>query len=346
MEALWFCLVAIMVAGYVVLDGFDIGAGAIHLCVARTDEERRLVFKSIGPVWNGNEVWLLAGGGTLYFAFPELYSSAFSGFYLPLMVVLWLLILRGASIEFRSHLETPVWRPFWDVVFCGASALLAIFFGAALGNVVRGVPVGVSQPFFLPLWTSGSPYGEPGILDWYTVAVGLAAFATLVNHGALWLVYKNEGPVRDRARRVFRFSWAAVAVLTILITMLSFRVQPHLAHAFSERPWGYIFPLLALTGLLGMRAFASASGELLPFLLSSLYIVGMLTGAVFGLFPYVLPSNVSAFTGLTIHNAATSEYGMRVGLYWFAPGMAIALAYFWYIYRTFAGKVVADDPGY
>ena len=346
METIWFCLVAIMVAGYVVLDGFDLGAGAIHLCVARTDEERRRVFQSIGPVWNGNEVWLLAGGGTLYFAFPELYSSGFSGFYLPLMVVLWLLILRGIAIEFRSHLQTLVWRPFWDVVFCGASALLAIFFGAALGNVVRGVPVGVSQPFFLPLWSSWSPHGDPGILDWFTVPVGVAALATLVNHGALWLIYKNTGPVQDRARNVFRYSWPAVLALTILITLLSFNVQPHLAHAFAERPWGYVFPLLALAGLLGMRAFANSRNELLPFLLSALYIVGMLTSAVFGVYPYVLPPNSSTYSGLTVTNAATSEYAMQVALYWFVPGMLIAGAYFWYTYRMFAGKIQADGEGY
>src|SRR5437867_12660959 len=144
METIWFCLVAVMIAMYVVLDGFDIGAGIIHLLVAKSDSERRLVLRSIGPVWDGNEVWLLAAGGTLYFAFPALYASAFSGFYLPLMMVLWLLILRGISIEFRSHVESPVWRPLWDVVFGGASTLLTIFFGAALGNVVRGVPLDAS----------------------------------------------------------------------------------------------------------------------------------------------------------------------------------------------------------
>ena len=239
-----------------------------------------------------------------------------------------------------------MWHPFWDVVFCGSSALLAIFFGAALGNVVRGVPLGVSQPFFLPLWTNGSPFGDPGILDWYTVAVGVAALAALVNHGALWLIYKNVGPVRDRARRVIKFSWPALLILTIVITLLSFSVQPHLAQAFAERPWGYVFPLLALAGLLGMRIFANTPGELLPFLLSGIYLVGMLTSAVFGVFPYVLPSNSSAFTGLTIHNAATSEYGMQVAIYWFVPGMLIALAYFWHLYRTFGGKVVLDDAGY
>lgn len=338
MEALWFCLVAIMVAGYVVFDGFDIGAGAIHLCVAQEDEERRRVFKSIGPVWNGNEVWLLAAGGTLYFAFPELYSSSFSGFYLPLMMVLWLLILRGISIEFRSHLESPVWRPLWDVVFTGASALLAIFYGAALGNVVRGVPVAPSQSFFLPLWTSWTPYGEPGILDWYTVLIGIAAYLTLVNHGARWLVYKNEGVVRERATRIARIAWPLLAALTVVITLVSFSVQPRLAQSFAERRWGYVFPLIALAGLGAMKAFEKA--ELPSFLASVTFIVGMLTSCVFGVFPYVLPSNnVAQRGGLTIYNAAAPQYGLQVGLYWFVPGMLLAGAYFWYVYRSFAGKV-------
>src|ERR1019366_9102455 len=141
MPTLWFCFVAVMLGGYVILDGFDIGAGILHLFVAKTDAERRAVLASIGPVWDGNEVWLLATGGTLYFAFPGLYTSSLSGFYLALIIVLWLLILRGISIEFRSHINSELWHNFWDVVFAGASALLAIFYGAALGNVVRGVPI-------------------------------------------------------------------------------------------------------------------------------------------------------------------------------------------------------------
>jgi len=183
METIWFCLVAVMIAVYVVLDGFDLGAGIIHLFVARTDSERRAVLGSIGPVWDGNEVWLLAGGGTLYFAFPALYASSFSGFYLPLMIVLWLLILRGISIEFRNHIQSPVWQPLWDVVFAGASALLAIFFGAALGNVVRGVPLDASGEFFLPLWTDFTVGMDTGILDWYTILIAVAALLTLIGDG-------------------------------------------------------------------------------------------------------------------------------------------------------------------
>src|SRR5580698_2729909 len=198
MGTIWFWLVAIMITVYVLLDGFDLGAGAIHLLVAKTDEERRLVFASIGPVWDGNEVWLLAAGGTLYFAFPALYASSFSAFYLPLMIVLWLLILRGTSIEFRNHIGSRVWTPLWDVLFSFSSALLAIFYGAALGNVVRGVPLDGSGYFFEPLWTNWRLGEQTGILDWYTVLLGVFALATLVMHGALWLQMKTAGAVNER----------------------------------------------------------------------------------------------------------------------------------------------------
>ena len=150
METLWFCLVAVMITGYVVLDGFDLGAGIVHLFVARSDEEKRTVLASIGPVWDGNEVWLVAGGGTLYFAFPALYAASFSGFYLPLMIVLWLLIVRGISIEFRNHIASPVWTPVWDSGFAFASLLLAVFYGAALGNVVRRRSPRFRRLFFPP----------------------------------------------------------------------------------------------------------------------------------------------------------------------------------------------------
>src|SRR5262249_6681484 len=150
----------------------DLGAGAIHWFVARTPDERQVILRAIGPLWDGNEVWLLAAGGTLYFAFPAVYASSFSGFYLPLMIVLWLLILRGISIEVRSHLVEPVWRSFFDTLFAGSSALLTVFFGAALGNVIRGVPLGPDGYFFEPLWTTFKVSKEPGILDWYTVLAG------------------------------------------------------------------------------------------------------------------------------------------------------------------------------
>src|SRR5947209_1628436 len=255
METIWFCLVAIMVVAYVVLDGFDLGAGIVHLLLARNDEERRLIIRTIGPVWDGNEVWLLAGGGTLYFAFPLLYASSFSGFYLPLMIVLWLLVFRGISIEFRNHVESPVWAPLWDAVFCFSSLLLAVFYGAALGNVVRGVPLDARGYFFEALWTDFRLGPETGILDWYTILVGLAAFFALAQHGALWLLVKTAGAVEERARRVARVVWWGVAALTVLVTWFTFRVQPQVPANLSGHRWGYVFPLLALAGLLAVRWF-------------------------------------------------------------------------------------------
>jgi cytochrome d ubiquinol oxidase subunit II len=341
METLWFCLVAVMVAVYVVLDGFDLGTGILHLLVARNDRERRTVIGSIGPVWDGNEVWLLAAGGVMYFAFPLLYASSFSGFYLPLMMVLWLLVIRGLSIELRSHVDTGLWRSFWDVTFGLASALLAVFFGAALGNVVRGVPLHADGYFFLPLWTNFLPGQDAGILDWYTVSVGVAAFLALTMHGALWLALKNEGDIQERARRIARRTWWGVLAFTILLTALSFRVQPHLAENFSKYPWGYVFPALALAGLAGV--YASKRAELMAFLASTAYLGGMLTSAAFGVYPYVLASNGDRGLGLTIYNTAAPGYGLSVGLRWWILGMILAAGYFIFVYRHFAGKIRLNE---
>src|SRR3984885_6235804 len=202
MGTLWFWIVAAMLTGYVVLDGFDLGVGIVYPFVARTEEERQHALRAIGPVWDGNEVWLIAGGGTLYFAFPLLYASSFSGFYLPLNIVLWLLVLRGIGIEFRMHIENQVWRSLFDGFFAISSALLAIFFGAALGNVVRGVPLGADHFFFEPLWTNFRTGADTGILDWYTCGAAVLALVALVVHGALYVVLKTEGAVNEKSRKL------------------------------------------------------------------------------------------------------------------------------------------------
>src|ERR1019366_7867563 len=224
------CLVATMIAGYAVLDGFDLGAGIVHVFVARSDAERRSVLASVGPVWDGNEVWLVAGGGLLFFAFPAVYASGFQGFYLPLIMVLWLLILRGIAIEFRDKVSSLVWQPFWDVVFAGASAMLAIFFGAAIGNVVRGVPLDRSGFFFLPLWANLRLMPAAGILDWFTIIVALGSLAALTVHGALWVVMKTAGAVAARARKAADAAWWAVLVITVLLVIIVPLVQPHRGH--------------------------------------------------------------------------------------------------------------------
>jgi cytochrome d ubiquinol oxidase subunit II len=338
MATVWFCLVSLMLAIYVVLDGFDLGAGIIHLFVGKTLEERRAVIGSIGPVWDGNEVWLLATGGTLYLAFPELYATGFSGFYLPLIIVLWLFVLRGTSIEFRNAVESPVWIPFWDVLFGFSSLLLALFFGAALGNIMRGVPLDASHRFFEPLWTNFRVGAVTGILDWYTILVGLAAVAALALHGALWVALKTEGDLEQRAARVARPLWGLVVLFTALITVATFALQPQLAINLRRYPWGYAFPALAIFGLAFIMIFLRRS-RMKAFLASCAYLLGMLSSATFGLYPFVLPSRTDPAFALTIENSQAPAYGLHVALVWWIVGMILAAGYFTHTYRRFAGKV-------
>ncbi|HZU27217.1 MAG TPA: cytochrome d ubiquinol oxidase subunit II [Bryobacteraceae bacterium] len=339
METIWFCLVAIMIAGYVILDGFDLGAGFVSLFVARNERERMAIIGTIGPVWDGNEVWLLAGGGTLYFAFPALYSASFSGFYLALMIVLWLLILRGVSIEIRNHVDNHLWRPFWDFVFGASSALLCLLFGVALGNVIRGVPLDASGFFFIPLWTDFAPGSYAGIVDWYTILIGVASFTALAVHGCLWVALKTTSELRDRARRTAMGGWWLIVVMTFVITALSFRLQPHLAVQFSDYPFGFVFPAIALAGLAGMFWFTHAGNDRNAFLSSCAYLLGMLTSVVFGVYPLVLPASTNPDYSLNIWNAAAPKYGLIVGLWWWIPGMILAGAWSVFSYRRFAGRV-------
>lgn len=346
MATLWFWTIASMLVVYAILDGFDIGAGIIHLYVARSDTERRLVLRTIGPVWDGNEVWLIAVGGTLFMAFPTLYASSFSGFYLPLMIVLWLLILRGISVEFRSRIESPVWAPFWDLVFAGASAALAGFYGAAIGNVVRGVPLDASGFFFLPLWTNFNVGPLVGILDWFTIMVGLATFFTMAEHGALWVAMKTEGELAERCRGLAHLGWWAVLLFTVLVAAISPFVQAHLLERISRHPWGYVFPAIAIVGLFGMKHFNRAATAARAFTFSCLYILGIGTSVAFGLCPYWLPSNIDPKFGLTIYNAAAPPRSLLIGLAWFIPGITLAAIYVFVAYRGFAGKVELEAEGY
>ncbi|MEO7020695.1 MAG: cytochrome d ubiquinol oxidase subunit II [Ktedonobacteraceae bacterium] len=343
MQTIWFILVAFMLSMYVLLDGFDLGAGIIHLVAARTNEERRLILRAIGPVWDGNEVWLIAAAGTLFFAFPILYATSFSGFYLPLMMVLWLLIVRGIAIEMRSHFPHALWGAFWDAAFFLGSMLLALFFGAALGNVIRGVPLDATGNFFEPLWTDFSPFSaHPGILDWYTVLIGLMALATLTLHGANYIIVKTQGPLYERTGQLATVAWWATLVLTILSSLATYIVQPHIRAGFVARPWGVIFPLLALAGLVGTRYWNSKRQDLLAFCASGAFILGLLISTAFGLYPTVLPAVNPAYS-LTISNTSASPYSLSVGLLWWTIGILLAVIYFVFTYRLFRGKVSMSD---
>jgi cytochrome d ubiquinol oxidase subunit II len=336
---IWYCLVAAMLAAYVVLDGFDIGAGIMHLALSKSDEDRQLILRSIGPVWDGNEVWLIALWGTLYFVFPLVYASAFSGFYLPLTIVLWLLIFRGIGIELRMHLVLRVWREFFDGCFAISSMLLAVFLGAILANIFRGVPIGDDGYFFLPLWTNWLPGPNPGIFDWYTLAVGLLALVALAVHGAFYVAFKTEGALHDRAAKLGRRIWGVLLVMTLIGLIATLKLRPSALGNYLRHPVAFLIPCLALASLLSMPVFSHAGRHREAFLSSCSYLAAVLSGAAVGLFPILLPSSTDAARDITVSRAMSGNYALSAGLIWWAMGIIFAIAYFVFVYRMFAGKV-------
>ena len=345
MASLWFWIVAVMVTVYVVLDGFDLGAGVIYLIAGKTNEERRRVLRSIGPVWDGNEVWLLAAGGTLYFAFPQLYASSFSGFYLPLMMVLWLLMLRAVGIEFRAHIENSVWQQFFDVLFAVSSILLCIFFGAALGNVVRGVPLDATGYFFEPLWTNFKLGAQTGILDWYTVLIGVVALVTLAAHGSHYVALKTDQDLGQRARGLALLCWPLQFFLTCISLVATYFIRPGIMTNYANHSIGILVPVVVFASL-GVILWATPKGkEKVAFIASSLYITGMLVGAAFALYPVVLPARDHQYDP-TIENTSAGIHGLSVGLVWWTLGAALALGYFVVVYRMFRGKVQLGEGHY
>ncbi len=341
MGFIWFWLVAVMIVGYVVLDGFDLGVGVLHLFLVRNESERLATLRSIGPVWDGNEVWLLAGGGTLYFAFPLLYASAFSGFYLPLMIVLWLLIGRGVSLELRNHLDLGVWRSLLDGVFGLASALLAIFYGAALANVLRGVPLQPDGYFFLPLWTNWQPGVAPGILDWYTVIGGLVALVALTLHGALWLTIKVSGDLEQRARRIVTPLWLVLVALTIVSLIATIAVRPASLNNYFHYPVTFVVPVGVVASLAALWFWNRGAQPVKAFLASSVYLFFMLAGACWGVYPTLLPATTGAANDITLSRALSGPHTLSVGLAWWIFGMALAVAYIVFVYSRFKGKADA-----
>lgn len=346
MGFIWFWLVAVMIVGYVVLDGFDLGVGVLHLFLVRTESDRRATLASIGPVWDGNEVWLLAGGGTLYFAFPLLYASAFSGFYLPLMIVLWLLILRGISLELRNHIDVGVWRALLDGLFGLSSVLLTIFYGAALANVLRGVPLNADGYFFLPLWTNWQPGVLPGILDWYTVIGGLVALVALTMHGALWLSLKISGDLEQRARNIVSPLWFILIALTIVSLFATIAVRPTSLDNYFRYPVTFIVPVGVIASLAAVRLWNRNGQPLKAFLASCLYLFVMLAGACWGLYPVLLPATTGPANDITLTRAISGPHTLAIGLAWWLFGMALAVGYIVFVYSRFKGKADAHAGGH
>jgi cytochrome d ubiquinol oxidase subunit II len=342
MVELWFWLLALVLAVYAVLDGFDFGVGIVHFVIGKTPAERDTLLRSIGPVWDGNEVWLVAAGGTLFAAFPVLYATAFSGFYLPLTIVLWLLLFRALGIELRHHIDSPLWHQAWDVAFSAASALLALFFGAALGNLVRGLPLDEKRRFFEPLWTDFRVGTTTGILDWYTLLVGISAVVLLALHGTLWLAFKLDSELGERARSRAKQLWNVALALTVLTTVASSVVQPQLAQNIGRYPLGLVCPALAFAGLLGARAFLARFPRR-AFAASGLCVGGLVLSAAFAIFPHALPARIAGHE-LSLAAAAARTDTLGAMLWWWLPGILLAATYSAAIYRGLPARFRVGDP--
>ena len=341
MIELWFGIAAITVAAYVVFDGFDMGAGALHLFVAKDDAERRQVLAAIGPYWDGNEVWLLATGGVLFLAFPRVLGSALSGFYLAIFLVLWALILRGISIEFRSHVDDRLWRAAWDAVFAVASTALPILFGAALGNIVRGLPVNQEGWFSLALWTDFTAMGSVGILDWYTVFAGVFALAAIAAHGGSFLAWKTDGAVHERSRMIAIWLWAGVTVMWPLLTIGTFMVNPALLGSFMSRPLAIAALLVAVAGLAVANLALRRDRDLPAFLGSCAFLAGLLAATAASAFPVMLRSIDNQDWSLTAYNSSVPVESLWTGISWWAIAFPIAASYFYLQFRLHRGKARA-----
>lgn len=337
LEVTWFFLAALPLVAYTVLDGFDLGVGILHHRVARTDAERKQVLASIGPVWDGNEVWLVVAGATLYLAFPRLFGVAFSGFYLPLTLVLWLLVFRALGIELRHLMPHRLFNTLWDASFTGASTLLAFALGAALGNVVRGVSLDDQGQFFAPLWTelwwpAPGVAGQTGVLDGYTLLTGLTAVVVLALHGALWLSHRVDGEVAERAQREARVLVVASLVLVMGLTVATLVVQPNLSANFGRYPAGLVAPVGGAVALALMGLAVRSERWHTAFRASAGWITALLASAAYAVFPYVLPAR-DATRSLHLSDAANDAGALSVALWWWIPGMLLAAGYCAVMYR-------------
>jgi cytochrome bd ubiquinol oxidase subunit II len=333
MNSLWFMVLGGLLVGYAILDGLDLGVGSLHLILGKDDTERRNNLNAIGPFWAGYEVWLLTAGGSMVAAFPHLYAAAFSGFYIVLTLVLWLLLARGGAIEFRSHIASPLWRDFWDVVFSVSSALLAILFGAAVGNVVRGVALDSTGSFQGSLEAALNPFA---------ILVGVLSLILLSMHGANLVSAKTSGDQSIRAGKIARFLWVVVAVLCVATTVFAMVVRPTVTHNFIRHPVLALLPLFTVAALVAIPILQMRNEFGRAIYAGACLIAGLMGCAGASLYPYLLPELGSTTAGLTIYNAAAPKHTLETAFVAIVVTMTVVIGYHIYIHRVFAGKVTSN----
>lgn len=333
----WFALFVVIIAGYLILDGFDMGVGILHLFAAKSDEERRISLNSIGPVWDGNEVWLILGGGVLFAAFPLAYASLFSGFYLAMMLVLLVMILRTVAIEFRSKRPGASWRKTWDFIFWIASLGLALLLGVAFGNVLSGVPIDANGDMQVSLFQLLTPFA---------LLVGLTTVAMFALHGSIYLAMKSEGEFHERLRRWMPRIMLVFFVLNTLVVIAMYLFRDEITARYLSHMWLVLFPGGALAAALVAWAMLRRGRDFMAFITSGAMIALLLASAGIGLFPNLLISTTDAQYNLTIYNSASAGNTLTVMLVIALIGMPIVLLYTSGVYYFFRGKTRLDPHSY
>jgi cytochrome bd ubiquinol oxidase subunit II len=339
MIAIWYAVVSVTLIVYIVLDGRNFGAGMLQWFVARTPEERRQVIAAIGPLWTWHEVWLLGFGGTLIAIFPRLMASAFAGYYLALFLILWCLILRGVSIEVGGHINDRLWQTYWDFVFVCSNFLLAILFGAAAGNVARGVPLNADGNFSMAFFTDFNVRGYVGLLDWYTVSIAILAVVILAAHGATYLTLRTEGPVHDRCEKYAKYLWVAVIPLLLIILVESRIVRPDLPGRAWTNPFWWLGLIVIIASTVTLISGLTSHRELRAFVGSNFVIFSLLATGAAAIFPVMLHSTLAPESSLTAYAVAAGPVSLRLASVWWPVGFALAVFYFIFISRRYAGKV-------
>jgi len=336
LNLIWFILLGVLLAGYAILDGFDFGVGALHL-FSRSDQERRLMINSIGPVWDGNEVWLVTGGGAMFAAFPDVYATLASGFYLAVFLLLFSLIFRAVAIEFRSKQPMAWWRNAWDVSFCVSSTLCAFLFGVVLGNLAWGIPLGIDKEFHGTFF---------GLLNPYAILVGITVVSMCMMHGSIYLVMKTEGEFHDKIRVWVKNCIIFFVICYFTLTMATLLYCPHMAARFREFPVLFVIPLINLLAVANVPREIYHGRDFAAFLSSCVAIIALMCLFGFGIFPNLAASNPMPEYSLTIYNAASSQKTLSIMLVIAMIGMPIVFAYTFCIYWVFRGKVKIDEMSY
>ncbi len=333
---IWFILIAVLFIGYIILDGFDLGVG-MHILSAKNDRERRILLNSIGPIWDGNEVWLITAGGATFAAFPHVYATIFSGYYTAFMLFLLVLIIRGVSMEFRSKVEDAKWRNIWDMLFMVSSFLIALLLGVAFANVAAGLPIDAQMEYhggLLPL------------LNPYAVVFGLMGIAALRLHGNLWLLVKTEGDLQQNIRKSSMTDYVIFMVIYIATLAYTYVSQPHLFTNYASAPVLYAVPLLAVIAALAVPTFLKKEAHLPAFLVFSTSIALSLLIFIVGMFPNFVISSTNPEYSLNAYNSASSTGTLSTMFIIALIGVPLILVYQVIIYRIFRGKVKLEESSY